>query len=381
MMKRLFKTLILFAALLTCFAASAQQTTILPLASDDLFKAYDNYQKGIYAKAFETFKALSDNGDIHATYGLGVCYYNGRGTTKNLAEAFKCFDKSYSRGNKSAAFILGKCYFYGHGTGKDFDKAEKYLTEAANQGNQEAKTLVAKINAERAAEIKKALTNIEMVFVEGGTFQMGATSEQGNDAYVYEKPVHTVTVSSFYIGKTEVTQNLWMAVMGGNPSYSKKGGNYPVESVSWDDIQEFLKKLNAATGKMYRLPTEAEWEYAARGGNKSSGYKYSGSNNIDDVAWYDGNSSGETHLVATKAPNELGIYDMTGNVWEWCQDWYGDYTSSTQTNPQGASSGSNRVLRGGSWYDNAKYCRVSFRNSYGPDNRFSHDGFRLVLLP
>ncbi len=160
MMKRIFKTLILFSALFSCLAASAQQTTILPMTSDDLFKAYDNYQKGIYAKAFETFKALSDNGDIHATYGLGVCYYNGRGSTKNLAEAFKCFDRSYSRGNKSAAFILGKCYFYGHGTGKDLDKAQKFLNEAANQGNQEAKTLLSKINAEREMETKNYIVDL-----------------------------------------------------------------------------------------------------------------------------------------------------------------------------------------------------------------------------
>ena len=163
MMKRLFKTLILFAALFSCLVASAQQTTILPMTSDDLFKAYDNYQKGIYAKAFETFKALSDNGDIHATYGLGVCYYNGRGATKNLAEAFKCFDRSYSRGNKSAAFILGKCYFYGHGIGKDLDKAEKYLSEASNQGNMDAKTLVSKINAEREKERQKLLAGVVVV--------------------------------------------------------------------------------------------------------------------------------------------------------------------------------------------------------------------------
>ena len=240
-----------------------------------------------------------------------------------------------------------------------------------------------------AAEIVNTIDSIppiEMVFVEGGTFQMGATSEQGSDAEDDEKPVHTVTVSSFYIGKTEVTQNLWMAVMGGNPSYFKKGGNYPVENVSWDDIQEFLSKLNAVTGKKYRLPTEAEWEYAARGGNKSSGYKYSGSNNIGDVAWYDGawydgNSSEETHLVATKAPNELGIYAMAGNVWEWCQDWYGGYTSSSQTNPQGASSGSFRVLRGGSWYLSARLCRVSYRISSYPDSRYDDIGFRLVSLP
>ena len=237
------------------------------------------------------------------------------------------------------------------------------------------------VSAAEIVNTPDSIPPIEMVFVEGGTFQMGATSEQGSDADADERPVHTVTLSSFYIGKTEVTQNLWMAVMGGNPSYFKKGGNYPVESVSWDDIQEFLKKLNAATGKMYRLPIEAEWEYAARGGSKSSGYKYSGSNNIGDVAWYNDNSSNETHLVASKAPNELGIYDMSGNVWEWCQDWYGNYTSSTQTNPQGASSGSDRVLRGGSWSYGAKICRVSFRNGNGPDIRFNDSGFRLVLLP
>ena len=376
-MKKIITLLFLFAYIL----ANAQQTTILPITSADLFKAADNYQKGVYAKAFTTFKDLADKGDTYALYGLGVCYYNGRGAVKNLDEAFKCFDKSYSRGNKSAAFILGKCYFYGHGTGKDLYKAEQYLTEATNQGSLEAKALLSKITAARAAEIKKALTNIELVFVQGGTFQMGGTSEQGSDAQDYERPVHTVTVSSFYIGKTEVTQALWMAVMGDNPSYFNKGGNYPVESVSWDDIQVFLTKLNAATGKKYRLPTEAEWEYAARGGNKSGGYKYSGSNNLGDVAWYEANSGDETHTVASKAPNELGIYDMSGNVWEWCQDWYGNYTSSSQTNPQGASSGSYRVHRGGSLDDCASDCRVSCRSftSHGYGN-YGH-GFRLVLVP
>ena len=236
-----------------------------------------------------------------------------------------------------------------------------------------------------AAEIVNTLDSIppiEMVFVEGGTFQMGATSEQGGEAWYNERPVHSVTVSSFYIGKTEVTQNLWVSVMGSNPSYFKKGGIYPVESVSWDDIQKFLRRLNAATGKNYRLPTEAEWEYAARGGNKSLGYKYSGGNNIGDMAWYYDNSSSETHLVASKAPNDLGIYDMSGNVFEWCQDWYGNYTSSSQTNPQGASSGSNRVLRGGSWNGGAGICRVSYRDSFiTPGRRYYDHGFRLVLVP
>ena len=217
-----------------------------------------------------------------------------------------------------------------------------------------------------------------MVAVEGGTFMMGATSEQVSDADSDEKPVHQVTLSSYYIGQTEVTQALWEAVMGNNPSISE-GDNKPVEEVSWDDCQTFVSKLNQLTGKRFRLPTEAEWEYACRGGKKSRGYKYSGSNTIDDVAWYGGNSSNETHTVATKSPNELGIYDMSGNVYEWCQDWKGSYSSAAQTNPTGASSGSYRVYRGGSWIYYAKYCRSSFRNCITPDSRSGNLGLRLAL--
>ena len=202
--------------------------------------------------------------------------------------------------------------------------------------------------------------NFKMIRVEGGTFQMGSTSGESD-----EKPVHEVTVSSFLIGETEVTQELWEAVMGSNPSYLK-GSKRPVEQVSWDDCQTFITKLNELTGKTFRLPTEAEWEYAARGGNKSKGYTYSGSNTIDDVAWYYGNSGNTTHDVATKSPNELGIYDMSGNVYEWCQDWMSSYESSSQTNPTGPSSGSGRVYRGGSWYGSARDCRVSYRDDCGP---------------
>ncbi len=215
-----------------------------------------------------------------------------------------------------------------------------------------------------------------MVAVEGGTFMMGATSEQESDASSIEKPVHQVTLSSYYIGQTEVTQALWEAVMGKNPS-KFKGDNKPVEEVSWDDCQDFVIKLNQLTGKRFRLPTEAEWEYACRGGKKSRGYKYSGSNTIRNVAWYDGNSSSKTHPVATKSPNELGIYDMSGNVLEWCQDWYGYYSSAAQTSPTGASSGSDRVSRGGCWYNSAWDCRSSNRHSYVPD--YSLLGLRLAL--
>lgn len=218
----------------------------------------------------------------------------------------------------------------------------------------------------------------EMVEVRGGTFRMGATSEQGCDAYDWEKPVHSVTLSGYYIGKTEVTQALWKAVMGSNPSYFK-GDDLPVENVSWDDCQVFVRKLNSLTGQNFRLPTEAEWEFACRGGNNSLGYKYSGSDNIDNVAWYDGNSGDKTHPVATKSANELGIYDMSGNVWEWCCDWYGDYTSGALTNPKGPESGSGRVNRGGSWDGNARGCRSSNLDFSYPTCRNYDLGLRLAL--
>ena len=200
-----------------------------------------------------------------------------------------------------------------------------------------------------------------MVAVKGGAFQMGATKEQqspDND----EKPVHQVTLSDYYIGETEVTQALWKAVMGSNPS-NWKGDNLPVEQVSWYECEEFIKKLSQLTGVQFSLPTEAQWEYAARGGNQSRGYQYSGSNHLGDVAWYTDNSGRDTHAVKTKQPNELGLYDMSGNVWEWCQDWYGSYSSGVQTDPQGPTSGSYRVSRGGSWSSGAGGCRVSDRST------------------
>ena len=166
--------------------------------------------------------------------------------------------------------------------------------------------------------------------------------------------------------------------MGCNPSRFE-GSDLPVECVSWDTCQEFIQKLNSLTGRNFRLPTEAEWEFACRGGINSRGYKYSGSNDIDNVAWYDGNSGDQTHPVGTKAPNELGIYDMSGNVWEWCSDWYADYTSNSQTNPKGPQSGSFRVGRGGSWNGRAGYCRSSYRCIINPAYRFGSLGLRLAL--
>ena len=237
----------------------------------------------------------------------------------------------------------------------------------------------ASVTPSQRAVLEKLIAN--MVKVEGSTFTMGATPEQGNDAYEYERPAHQVTLSDYYIGRYEVTQKEWQAVMGDNPS-KFYGDNLPVDYVSWNGCQDFINKLNQLTGLKFRLPTEAEWEFAARGGKQSKGYKYSGSDNIGVVAWYTGNSGGKTHQVGTKEPNELGIYDMSGNVGEWCGDWYGRYSSSAQTNPTGPSSGSGRVLRGGSWSDDAGYCRVSGRGNDGrPSYRGNLGGFRVVLVP
>lgn len=218
--------------------------------------------------------------------------------------------------------------------------------------------------------------SMKMIYVEGGTFSMGSSNGES-----YERPVHSVTLDSYYIAETEVTQAQWYAVMRTNTSSYHIGDNYPVESVTWYEAQEFCEKLSELTGKKYVLPTEAQWEYAARGGKKSKGYKYSGSNTINDVAWYYDNSGAETHSVKQKQPNELGIYDMSGNVWEWCSDWYGSYSSSSQTNPTGPSSGSGRVLRGGSWSSSASNCRVERRNFSNPSDHGSNYGFRVVCLP
>ena len=252
---------------------------------------------------------------------------------------------------------------------------EKEQEDLKRQEEEEQKRIA------REEAIRKAL-DIEMVAVEGGTFTMGATPEQGSDCYDDQKPAHQVTLSSFHIGKYPVTQAQWKAVMGKNPS-GFKGDMLPVGSVSWDDVQEFISRLNLATGKNYRLPTEAEWEYAARGGKRSKGYKYSGSDNCNDVAWYYDNSGNTTHPVGTKSPNELGIYDMSGNVWEWCQDWHGYYDRKAQTNPKGPSSDlyPYNVLRGGSWCDNAWYCRVSNRINNLSNNRFDGKGIRLASIP
>ena len=249
--------------------------------------------------------------------------------------------------------------------------------------------------------------NIDMVQVSGGTFTMGCTSEQGSDCHDWERPSHSVTLNTFYIGKFEVTQRQWEDVMGTTirqqrdlapPDWSLcgEGDNYPMYFVSWNEIvgtsgastvingityysNGFIYKLNQMTGKQYRLPTEAEWEYAARGG-RSGGFKYSGSNTVGNVAWYWENTGNGTQPVGTKAANELGVFDMSGNVWEWCSDWFLEdyYDISSQNNPTGPSTGSDRVSRGGGWYDYAAEVRVSFRAYASPSDRSFELGFRLA---
>jgi formylglycine-generating enzyme required for sulfatase activity len=256
------------------------------------------------------------------------------------------------------------------------EKRERAAQEAAKHAAQERQKDAAAAAEKRRREeeaLEKSLP--EMVFVKGGAFQMG---DEHGDLPEYCRPVHTVTLSDFQIGKYPVTQKEWKAVMGSNPS-NFKGDNLPVESVSWDDCQAFIQKLNAKTGKKYRLPTEAEWEFAARGGTLSKGFKYAGSNNLAEVGWFSANSNKKPQPVGQKKANELGSHDMSGNVWEWCHDWYEAYQSAAQHNPTGPASGSARVCRGGGWILDARYCRTAYRNYDTPASRSNDIGFRLVL--
>ena len=230
--------------------------------------------------------------------------------------------------------------------------------------------------------------DMSMVWVEGGSFDMGS-----NSGYDDERPVHRVTLAGYWIGATEVTQAQWESVMGtdirqqrdkaGYSSLYGEGSNYPMYYVNYDEAKEFCRRLSERTGRTYTLPTEAQWEYAARGGRDGvrDNYTYSGSNSIGSVAWYDGNSGNSTNPVGRKSPNQLGLYDMSGNLWEWCLDYYGSYSSSSQTNPTGPSSGDYQVLRGGSWLNGGSRCRVPYRDYYNPSYRYYGLGFRVVCLP
>ena len=358
----------------------------------------------------------AEDGDEAAMWSLAIYSYTGEfaheGIPKNIIQSIYWCDQLIKRPNSnyviSACILKAEMYETGKGVKKDINKAIALWERAAEQ---RYATAIEKLAEYKPKSQPKPVSkpqskpeprpqpqpesqpqpqqeymsvtvkgiSFKMVAVDGGSFMMGANKDD-SEADSNEKPRHGVVVSDFYIGATEVTQELWYAVMKNNPSYFK-GKKNPVENVSWDDCQKFIAELNRLTGKKFRLPTEAEWEYAARGGKLSRNYKYSGSNNINDVAWYNDNSSKRTQPVGLKLPNELGIYDMSGNVWEWCSDWYdsGYYSKTQLKNPMGATSGTKRVDRGGSWNGNERFCRISFRYGNAPEECYGVCGLRLVM--
>lgn len=252
-------------------------------------------------------------------------------------------------------------------------------------GNKGQKAEAAAQDAVAAVETQEFTVNgvtFKMVKVEGGTYSMGATPEQGTEAQMNEKPVHEVTVEDFWIGQTEVTQALWKAVTDYNPSYTR-WPECPVDKVSWQECKSFVEMLQELTGLEFRLPTEAEWEYAARGGKYSKGYKYAGSDNVDDVAWHVGNAEEKSHPVASKKPNELGLYDMSGNVYEWCEDKYLMYDGSEpQYSQKMLKSDKKRefhIERGGCWNYGPTMCRTAYRHAGNYTHMYAYDGLRLAL--
>ena len=359
----------------------------------DIFfiRGYNLYRKEQYEEAANWYRKAADLGHKDAIYNLADCYYYGKGVNLNYEEAFKLYCNAAEQGYAIAQWSVAICYEEGIGIEKNLLEALKWYHKAAEQGDTDAKKKVEEIEnlcSKSAEEVKQQMdadaeftvngVSFKMIRVQGGTFMMGATPEQGCDVCGSEKPAHQVTLSSYSIGETPVTQELWQAVMGSNPA-KFKGIQRPVERVSWDDCQEFISRLNQKSGRQFRLPASAEWEFAARGGVKSKGYKYSGSNDINEVAWYGDNSSGQSHPVKQKKPNELSIYDMSGNAWEWCLDWWGVHILSPQTNPIGPASGSDRVVRGGCWINDARFCCVSCRYYFSPGYADGSLSFRLVL--
>ncbi|MCP4258125.1 MAG: formylglycine-generating enzyme family protein, partial [Planctomycetes bacterium] len=271
-------------------------------------------------------------------------------------------------------------------TGREGVYYEEAVTLVVNAKDEQEEAKLRSLESEHQRTEAADETEDDMVYIKGGCFDMGNIFGEEEGEWVGdERPVHTVCVGDYYLGKTEVTQKQWVDIMGHNPS-KFKSGDRPVERVSWNSVQDFIKKLNKATGMNYRLPTESEWEYAARNGGGKEKWAGTGKESeLDEYAWYYSNSARDgTHAVAEKEPNGLGLYDMMGNVWEWCSDWYDRnyYENSPAKNPQGPSDGATRVLRGGGWKSKLKHLRTVDRNDFVPTSKkFANIGFRLARNP
>jgi formylglycine-generating enzyme required for sulfatase activity len=341
--------ILLIIALLSINEVSAQMPEVCKIALD---KGKKEYEAGNYDEAIKKFKEGED---------LSVC--------KEECNEWinKCEDRIKEQRSKQQQ------------QQKEREEAERKMREQEAKKQQEAERIAREQQEEKQRQEKLKIStlpdviNRQMVYVQGGKFDMGCQKNCGE----YERPVHQVVLNDFYIGKYEITQQIWQDIMGDSLS-GFAGNNLPVESVTWNDVQDFIFQLNKLSGKNYRLPTEAEWEYAARGGNQSKKNTYSGSKDAGSIAWYYLNSNGSTHSIGIKKANELGLYDMSGNVSEWCNDLFGIYRSRIETNPIGNSTGSEHVIRGGHWDGDATELRVSSRASAGADYHDNIIGFRLA---
>lgn len=365
----------------------------------DYFRAASS--NGYHDEAVSYVKELLEEiGDCNAPKQVNIPTEFEKILTNKPYDRIKRLEESAMMGNVGAMIELANMYDLGIDVERNIDQAIYYYGQAVVKGGhteyvdeinrlkQEKRKIEEDTNAivnvlDSSNKRRQFTVNnipLGMIQVEGGKFKMGAISRQRVDAFNRELPVREVTLSTYYIAETPITQELWQAVMGNNPSYFNSDMKNPVEQVSWEDCQIFIQKLNQLTGKNFRLPTEAEWEFAARGGINSLGYKYSGSNQIKEVAWQQvPNEEGKTYPVALKRPNELGVYDMSGNVWEWCNDWYGAYTNDELVNPQGAQTGDVRVCRGGCWHSHERYCCVFFRSFRAQHEKTNYIGLRLVM--
>jgi formylglycine-generating enzyme required for sulfatase activity len=354
-----------------------------------------NYiREGDYGKAIPHLKEAANLGNDEAQNTLGDLYFEGLGVDQNYHSAVSYYLQAANAGNSVAQFNMGRMYEYGYGVKPNVETSLGWYHQSSLQGYKPASDswmrLYDFINTPSAQhtnlEFKVKGASFTMIFVEGGTFLMGAQSDNSEwnnydrDALGDEKPIHTVVLNNYYIGETEVTVSLWNAVMGTH----LESNDHPVNRITYDEALTFIQKLNQLTSRHFRLPTEAEWEYAAKGGKNSHGYIYSGSNNLSDVTLHYSefiigvypDVNGQIEDVKQAAANELGIYDMTGNVLEWCSDWYGKYSEATQVNPTGPDSGTLRIARGGDYSSMPSHCRVTYRSTYNP---IAPLGFRLVL--